>query len=361
MYGGLFGDLPSAKSSEKKDDEEKTEKRVQVPPDEEAPNATVKGQDKKPTVLSVLGNAGTSMAFLPTALRPRKRPKPSTTSTKLKATQIPITKPPAPVVEPKATAVKEEVVAEEGKVEQEDYIAVPKEVRIKREEPDPVVIENIHEALDGQGPRRDEPSLEDEKLQKLHASVADPYDPHVPNDLLAYRERKTIEQGRLALEREARETLERQQRLRQQLEEERQRVQESGRASEIIEHHAKMSLISRGRGRGVSNLPAWLLQKQKDELGTIPPDNVSIRTVVLSNLTAPGEIDVALGQEVQEECEDKCGPVQRVQVKDAQPPSEPEVQVWVQFQTVGDAKKAAELFHGRLFGQRRITARQQSG
>jgi hypothetical protein len=53
---------------------------------------------------------------------------------------------------------------------------------------------------------------------------------------------------------------------------------------------------------------------------------------------------------VQEECEEVCGPVERVQVKDAQPPHQPEVQVWVQFRYIDDAKKAAILFQGRLFG-----------
>ncbi|KAI2512222.1 hypothetical protein MHU86_2098 [Fragilaria crotonensis] len=400
MYGGLFGDLPSAKGSEKKG-EAPSEASVQAPPDSRQQSA-----GGPPYVLSGLGNAGTAMAFIPTAIRPRKRPKQSTIKSKTNAT-VPTGTVLKRLDSPLASTEDDgkKVVVQDARNDQKGFDIVssrveswkdeaqtvvsgiqvnPEEFRfepardetlsegqmlsvdtavgIKQEESESRVISNIHEVLsDQRSTPLDEPGLEDEALQKLHASVTDPYDPHVPNDLLSYRERQEMERERQRLERDVQETLERQQQLRRQLEDERQRVQSSGRASDIIDHRTKVSLLGGGRGRGVNNLPAWLLQKQKDELGAAASvKNVDARTVILSNLTTPGDIDVELGVEVQEECEELCGPVEGVEVKDAQPPHQPEVQVWVQFRNIGDAKKAAALFHGRMFGRRRITARQRS-
>jgi len=321
MYGGLFGDLPSAKT--KKDGNSSEEKRQEP-------------VEPKPSLSAVagLGAAGTSMAFVPTAVRPRKKPKP------LKSTLA---------ARPPALAPK--VDCEPPTDTREESATVKKEDR--RQDSNAIVIENIHYADQGQ-PQLDPTLQYDEELDQNHASATDPYDPHFPNDLLAYRERKAIEQERLRLEREARETLERQQRLRQQLHEERKKIQESGNVSDLVELHSRM-----GRGRGINNLPAWLLKKQKEEqLGK--GEKVSARTLILSNLTAPNEIDDDLGEEVKEECEELCGPVEAVEVKDAQPPHQPEVQVWVRFKTAVDADKAANLFHGRIFAQRRITAKRES-
>jgi hypothetical protein len=401
MYGGLFGDLPSAKSSEKKGVEVPMEASVQVPPDARQQSAIATAN-----VLSGLGNAGTAMAFIPTAIRPRKRPKQSTTKSKTNATaptstvlkrlespfattqddgkdvgiqDAKVDPEDCDIVSSKIESLSDEaqtvvngiqVTAEGFRVEparnevlsEAEMLSVNTAVGIKQEGTEFLVISNIHEVLgDRQSTSLDEPGLEDEALQRLHASVTDPYDPHVPNDLLSFRERKEMEKERQRLERDVQETLERQQHLRRQLEDERRSVQSSGRASDIIDHRTKVSLLGGGRGRGVNNLPAWLLQKQRDELGTATSvENVDARTVILSNLTPPGDIDVELGVEVQEECEELCGPVESVQVKDAQPPHQPEVQVWVQFRNIGDAKKAAALFHGRMFGRRRITARHGS-
>jgi hypothetical protein len=73
-------------------------------------------------------------------------------------------------------------------------------------------------------------------------------------------------------------------------------------------------------------------------------------------LTAPGDIDDDLAEEVKEECEEQCGPVTSVTVRDARPPHQPVVQVHVEFGTSQDAYKGVTVFHGRKFGSRRITA-----
>ena len=200
-------------------------------------------------------------------------------------------------------------------------------------------------------------------MRELHASVVDIYDPHVPNDLLAFWDAKAMERERLELEREAKETLQRQERLRLQLEQERANLEKSGNLDRLVQHREQTSM---GRGRGVSNLPAWLVEKQKQEKqqvgsGIPPVDNVvvekkSLRTIILSNLTAPGDIDDDLTEEVKEECEEQCGPVISIHVRDARPPHQPVVQVYVEFGSSQDAQKGVAVFHGRKFGSRRITA-----
>ena len=191
-------------------------------------------------------------------------------------------------------------------------------------------------------------------MRQLHASVVDAYDPHVPNDLLAYWDRKAMEKERIELEREAKETLQRQDQLRRKLEQERESLLKSGNIEEIVQHRHQTSM-GRGRGRGVSNLPAWLVQKQRDSLGG-EIEKMSQCTVILSNLTAPGDVDDDLAVEVKEECEKQCGPVMSVVTKDAKPPLQPLVQVHVQFASKTDADKAVQIFHGRKFGTRRVIA-----
>lgn len=104
------------------------------------------------------------------------------------------------------------------------------------------------------------------------AEITDPYDPRVPNDLLQYWDRQRLAQEREALEKETREALENQKRLRQRLEKEREELQLTGDYTKILEASsnevvavASSGGMGRGRGRGVSNLPAWLVEKQQKE------------------------------------------------------------------------------------------------
>lgn len=113
---------------------------------------------------------------------------------------------------------------------------------------------------------------EPESLRLLHASVTDPYDPHCPNDYLAYKERKRTEQVRKDLQRSAQQRLDQQERLRKTIEEERRKILQTGDVDKIIslEKNKSVELAGgagrgRGRGRGLSNLPAWLLKKQQEQ------------------------------------------------------------------------------------------------
>lgn len=115
-----------------------------------------------------------------------------------------------------------------------------------------------------------EPYLENEpeSLRLLHASVTNPYDPHFPNDYLAYRERKKTEQVRKDLQRSALQRLDQQEKLRKKIQEERKKILDSGDLDKIVDVAVGVTGGAgrgRGRGRGVSNLPAWLLKKQQEQ------------------------------------------------------------------------------------------------
>lgn len=105
---------------------------------------------------------------------------------------------------------------------------------------------------------------EDEDGTQGEAEITDPYDPYVPNDLLQYRERRLLEEERLQAQVDAQRALEQQKVLREQLEQERQDLQRTGDLSKLV-------AIGRGRGRGLSNLPAWLVAKQQQEKESLGP------------------------------------------------------------------------------------------
>ena len=91
-------------------------------------------------------------------------------------------------------------------------------------------------------------------------------------------------------------------------------------------------------------------------------------TVLLNNMVGPEEVNDDLTQEVWEECEKQCGTVVHVDVNvsggpndDVQEAKEKEakgqggdVRVFVTFEKVDSARKAEKVFHGRMFGNRKI-------
>lgn len=348
MYGGLFGDLPSTKHDRKDDDgAAKNQKETSAEKAEEESQPSKK--QKPASIVSGVGKSGTTMAFMPTTLRQKKRPVavPRAATRKATTSKVTTAQKPSEVVSihSNSSSVNNIVSSEKHGGISDNRKMTPSA--------------NVLPELE----------VESEEMRQLHESVRpeDAYDPHVPNDLLAYWDRKAMEKERIQLEREAKETLERQQRLREQLQKEREEVQKTGSVDQIVQHMTK-SGMGRGRGRGVENLPAWLVQKHKDALGSsanAPSSGADPiqggqtsrgGIVILSNLTAPGEMDDDLADEVKEECEEQCGKVTNVEVKDARPPLQPAVQVHVHFLHLDDAHNAVRLFHGRKFGDRRITA-----
>jgi len=134
---------------------------------------------------------------------------------------------------------------------------------------------NIHEdtnstaALVPSSPIQDEYE-EPQSLTDRHASIfpADMYVPSMPNDYLAYRQKRENELLKSNLEEQAKKTIEMQNKLRLKIEEERKKAMdkaiETGNFDEIIQSRLGSNARSMGRGRGLNNLPAWLLKKQKE-------------------------------------------------------------------------------------------------
>ena len=105
------------------------------------------------------------------------------------------------------------------------------------------------------------PQQQQQQQQPVHEKlIDDPYDPMVPNDLLQYWERKQFEKERIQLENERQQALEQQERLREHLQKEREELARAGNVEQLAQR-------SMGRGRGISNLPAWMLEQRASERG----------------------------------------------------------------------------------------------
>lgn len=135
---------------------------------------------------------------------------------------------------------------------------------------------NIHEetnqsvSLIPSSPIQDEYE-EPQSLVDRHASIfpADMYVPSIPNDYLTYRQKRENESLQADLKEQEKKTLEMQNKLRLKIEEERQKAMnkaiESGNFDDVIQSRLGSNTgSSMGRGRGMNNLPAWLLKKQKE-------------------------------------------------------------------------------------------------
>jgi hypothetical protein len=203
------------------------------------------------SMVKSIGTAGTSMAFVPTAAlnrrRNNKRPAPAAPSS-------------ISFVQPPQRQYEEQLLSSEEPKASTSTLATGWSVHVDEAQPhsDPASSDTIPASVETHEVKHTDDRLND--LQKLVSE--DPYDPMVPNDLLQYWENKALSVERERLEREACETLEEQQRLRQQLEREREELQKSGDVDRLVEYHTKRSM---GRGRGLSNLPAWLVEKQRKE------------------------------------------------------------------------------------------------
>jgi hypothetical protein len=284
--GGLFGDLPPQGGSK---EEDKSIPKETKPASMFMPPAAKK-QKKSNPLLKAVGAAGTSMAFVPTALK-RKRPnrfskleKPASAppavaavpDTKVASTSIntsintntSITQP-SPQVNEAAAALPPKLT--EPSSFQEGLGSSMTHTTFTSASEQPTSIE-IHEQQSSQYPLSDSRYNASQFLAHHYppemTEIKDPYDPYVPNDLLQYWDRKALAKERHELEREAREAFERQQALRLQLEKEREELRKKGDYQAIIQKQQVPAMDrgrGRGRGRGVSNLPAWLVEKQRKE------------------------------------------------------------------------------------------------
>jgi len=91
--------------------------------------------------------------------------------------------------------------------------------------------------------------------------------------------------------------------------------------------------------------------------------NRSEKTVVLKNMFDPKEFEedpsliLEYRRDVQEECEQKCGPTKRVDIYDLNP----EGVITVTFHEFESADACVELMNGRFFAGRRLTAEHWDG
>jgi len=275
MYGGLFGDLPPAKR-----DGNPSESESAAASNKAQANNT--GEAKAPTpgtrkinivqepkavnpssLVQTLGVAGTSMAFIPTHLN-RKR-----NIARVQQQSLSSIRPTVSSADVSSIVFETKKAAKVAPVPAADFVACWKEegqyVGMSIEKTGPQL--HIHGSTAASLSFKELSTMptvsEPEELRLLHESVSDIYDPLVPNDLLQYWESQAAIQERKEIENEARETMQAQMRMQQQLELEQQDFHKSGDVDKLMELEKSNAMTGRGRGRGVSNLPAWLAERQR--------------------------------------------------------------------------------------------------
>lgn len=217
-----------------------------------------KPEKKTKSLVDAIGNAGTTMAFVPAALRMRK----AVVKTSIKPRKFQMkTQHPLDLATATSNGTSDDnessLIIDDNVSNQDgnsEILDIPEE-------------SDIHHTL-----QQEETYKEPQHLTDLHASIrsADMYHPMMPNDYLAYRQRKENELLQANLEKQAQMTLEMQRKLREQIEEERKKALDSGDVNKIIESRltnptGNVVTGGRGRGRGLNNLPAWLVKKQQEE------------------------------------------------------------------------------------------------
>lgn len=226
------------------------------------------------SLVNSIGTAGTMMAFVPHAIRNKKRKSGSGSHTRTMAKQD--------LAGSQSSSSIAQLVVDSNVYNNGVIRKSPSEIIVHMKSDTPSVggaengnipddYNNNDCNNDNDDDDDDEPCLdnEPEAMRLLHASVTQPYDPYCPNDYLAYRERKKMEQIRKDMQASALQRLEQQEMLRKKIEDERKKLLESGDFSKIVEQSrgdregvAVGGGTGNGRGRGVTNLPAWLVKKQ---------------------------------------------------------------------------------------------------
>lgn len=255
MYGGLFGDLPEARKNketkagidegDRNDDtrqaavaggDQGSSSSSSMVPSAVAPTK-IKQEPPSSEIVRSVGSLGTASVFIPSALNKRKRgaagQQPAAASKQTTASTTPSSS--ATTTAPAQPTTQNKEVSESSTYQE---TTMP------------------HTALPPTSPQKNNRLFEDSlELQQLHESVQDPYDPLVPNDLLQYWEAKSLKEHQERLEQERKRALKEQEDLRALLE----------REQRADSYPSRLTFPLTGRGRGVSNLPAWLVEKQKKE------------------------------------------------------------------------------------------------
>ena len=308
MYGGLFGDLPAAKgekgiSAAANIDGTKSIEGLGVaaPGSEELPQratpkdnaslskdssivvvghmpptttTTTMMKKTKTGLAKSIGTAGTTMAFVPTTIKRKKavtsKPlfaaKPDKTIiTSSHATTSTTTTPTTNESLSVANHASTPFALTTTIVEKMPHLHGPVDIhapqQFLKESPLEFPLNNVGTEGLNHSLVQNEKEDDDEEEE---VPILDPYDPYVPNDLLQYWDREAKKEEQRQLEAETQRAVEQQALLRKRLEEERQellqRQQQQGHGGGNLER-----LETTGRGRGVSNLPAWLMAKAQHE------------------------------------------------------------------------------------------------
>jgi hypothetical protein len=105
------------------------------------------------------------------------------------------------------------------------------------------------------------PDIEPSNPASLTYDSKDPYDPSKPNDYITWCEERMNRRKMRQLEKENKKAIEEMERVRAALEAERALAMQQGDMAKL---QATLPSMGRGRGRGMSNLPAWMTASGND-------------------------------------------------------------------------------------------------
>ncbi|GKY93219.1 hypothetical protein MPSEU_000289700 [Mayamaea pseudoterrestris] len=263
MYKDLFGDLPEAKKPSQLNSETATagtnvDEQSGTGSNYAAAVAATTTASEKPhqqnlqsSIVKSVGALGTAVAFVPTAALKRKRH--ATTSAKAsKSSNF------ATVTSPTNGTLQE---PQSSQCSAFLHQQLPEITTVATQEAEAGQSQSLEQKNSDTSPSASFVMSDDHRQRLRQQALDDPYDPLVPNDLLQYWERRAVAADRERLEQERLEHIKEQQDLRQRLEMERRHLEREGNVDKLMENERQRN----GRGRGVSNLPAWLLAKQQQE------------------------------------------------------------------------------------------------
>jgi hypothetical protein len=234
---------------------------------------------------------------------------------------------------------------------------------------------------------------ESEPLESVGRSTydcSDPYDPSKPNDYLKYCEERTEKKRLKQLEEENKRAVEESERVREAVEKERAKAMEEG---DLVRLQATLVSAGRGRGRGLTNLPAWMTSTTEgaDTTSSRPPSagqfddpfdrkrkpsfdssslsyqtplsqsrSTSSSVIVLKNLLPPLQKERTsyhVLEEIREECQ-RYGSIQDIEIEEIydREAGERKSCLVVFFHREESAVKARQEMDGRHYGGRRIQA-----
>lgn len=263
MYGGLFGDLPPTKEQQQQGiagTVNETQINASSTLGGNSTNAVkddpFSKQKKAPSsVVRQLGTSGTAVAFVPAAARRKNVKRPSTNSSSSSIKESHKHSNTATTSQELVSTTTLKVSAwvarppETKQHQQDEDDALKTDHNITPEHPAAVPMEATQASKSGDDDGVDPFTTGTSAYITKHTHQSDRYDPFLPNDLLEYWERKAAEETWRVQEAE-------QARRHQEQMEQMHRNQEQTRQLSTAEP-------PRGRGRGLSNLPAWMVEQQR--------------------------------------------------------------------------------------------------